>query len=208
MSDTVWISRATGDESNLRPLKHSFSNDDQRKIALEWSRANLDGYPLGSDFFPHEIWGISSAKEKDYKLPNFFLAGSFCVVSAAAATVLQQFDLGEGGLYPVKVLKNDHETPVGGEWFCINFGNRKSAFLPQSSQNIYDDYIRNGEKGWFLKEKAQDNDVAVSPLALTGPDIWVDPDVGYAFFVSDSLANALRKAEVDKGFFLTKCRVI
>src|SRR4051812_22094490 len=41
------------------------------------------------------------------RLPNIFHAGSFWVVSKAAANVLRQFDLGAGGLYPVKVFKKD-----------------------------------------------------------------------------------------------------
>ena len=208
MSEIVWISTAMGHASNLRPLKHSFSNEDQRKDALEWARRNLDGDPLAIEFFPNEIWGISSAEEKDYKLPDIFFAGSYWVVSSAAADVMRQFDLGGGGFYPVKVFKKDHATPVGGEWFCINFGNRKSAIVPDESPKMRHRYIRNGEKGWFPPFVTKDGDVTVSSSSLSGPDIWIDPDVGDAFFISDALAKALKKAKVEKGFFLSKCRVI
>jgi len=208
MSDTVWISTAPGHASNMRPLKHSFSNDEQMKIGLEWARRNIDGEPLGAEFFPDEIWGISSAEEKDYKLPEIFRAGDVWVVSSAAADILSRFDLGSGGLYPVKVFKNDHVTPIAGEWFCINFGNRKSAIIPSESPKMRHRYIRNGEKGWFPPFVTKDSDVALSRAALSGPDIWIDPDVGDAFFISDVLAKALKKEKADKGFFLSKCRVI
>lgn len=208
MSEIVWISTAPGHASNMRPLKHSFSNDEQIEIGLGWAQRNIDGDPLVAEFFPDEIWGISSAEEKDYQLPSIFRAGDVWVVSAAAADVLRRFDLGNGGLYPVKVMKADHVTPVGGEWFCINFGNRKSAIVPDKSPNMMHQYIRNGEKGWFPNFVTKDGDVAVSRTALSGPDIWIDPDVGDAFFISDALAKALKKAKVDKGFFLSKCRVI
>jgi hypothetical protein len=121
---------------------------------------------------------------------------------------LRQFNLGRGALYPVNVLKNDRATKVGGEWFCINFGNRKSAFTPEHSFRFRHDYIRNGQKGWFPRLPYRDNDFALLSTALDGPDIWIDPDVGDAFFVSDALAKALKKAKADKGFFLSKCRVI
>lgn len=61
-------------------------------------------------------------------------------------------------------------------------------------------YIRNGEKGWFPNFVTKDGDVAVSSTALVGPDIWTDPDVGDAFFVSDPLGKALKGEKADKGF--------
>lgn len=114
--------------------------------------------------------------------------------------MLRQFDLGGGGLYPVKVLKKDRETPVGGEWFCINFGNRKEAFLVSESTPLEQLYIRPGEKGWFPDATLKDNDIAVSKEACTGPDIWIDPQVGDAIFFSDALGKALKGAKADKGF--------
>jgi hypothetical protein len=208
MSDTVWISTAMGDPSNMRPLKTNFRDTELLDASLGWGESNNNGDPLGAEFFPIEIWGTSSAEEADYKLPHLFRAGTFWVVSAAAAEVLRQFDLGQGGLYPVKVMKKDRETPVGGEWFCINFGNRKTALIPEDSVNMRERYIRNGEKGWFPKAVFSDGDFVVSPVALSGPDIWIDPNVGRAFFLSDPLAKALKKAKVDNGFMLGTCRVV
>ena len=208
MSETVWISVALGHPSNMRPLKHSFSNVEQEKIGLDWSRRNLEGEPLSAEYFPSDIWGIKSARESNYKFPHLFAAGNVWVVSSAAAHVMRQFDLGGGGFFPVKVFKKDHVTPVGGDWFCINFGNKKSVIVPDQSMRMMHQYIRNGEKGWFPAFVTSDGDVALSPTALLGPDIWIDLDVGDAFFLSDRLAKALKKAKCDKGFFLSKCRVV
>jgi hypothetical protein len=115
MSCTVWISIAPGSGTNLRPLRHSFSETDQRKDAIAWGDQNGAGEPFKAECFHSEIYGAPQAKESDYRLPDIFFAGSFWAVSRAAADVLRQFDLGGGGLYPVKVLKNDRQTPVGGE---------------------------------------------------------------------------------------------
>ena len=208
MSEPVWISTAPGHASNLRPFKNSFSNDEQRKIGLEWAQRNIDGEPLTAQYFPSQIWGIASAREANYKLPDLFRAGDIWVVSSRAGEVLRQFDLGGGSLYPVNVLKKDRATPVGGEWFCINFGNQKKAFRPEESINAWHGYIRDGLKGWFAELPLKDHNFAVSASASLGPDIWIDPDVGDAVFLSDRLAKALKKAKADKGFFLSKCRVI
>ena len=208
MSATVWISTAPGHASNMRRLKHSFSNVEQEKLGLEWARRNIDGEPLAAENFPTEIWGISSAGASDYNLPHIFRAGDVWVVSSSAAAVLRQFDLGEGGLYPVKVMKKDQMTPIGEGWFCLNFGNKKSAIVPAESLNMRHDYIRNGKKGWFPRLPLKDGEVTVAASALRGPDIWIDLDVGDAIFLSGRLAKALKKAKVDKGFFLSKCSVI
>jgi hypothetical protein len=210
MSDAVWISIAMGSATNLRPLRHSFSETDQRKDAIAWGEQNVAGEPLKAECFPAEIYGAPDARESNYRLPNIFFAGSFWAVSKAAADVLRQFDLGAGGLYPVKVLKKDRQTPVGGEWFCINFGNRKEAVaVPESSTSLNEQYIRpGGVKGWVPRQSIKDGDIAVSKAACSRPDIWIDTQIGDAFFLSDALGMALKRAKADKGFFLHKCRVL
>ncbi|MFL9498842.1 imm11 family protein [Rhodopseudomonas palustris] len=208
MSDTVWISIAPGSGTNLRPLRHSFSETEQRQVAIAWGDQNVAGEPLKAECFPSEIYGAPDARESAYRLPDIFFAGSYWAVSKAAADVLRQFDLGGGGLFPVKVLKKDRQTPVGGEWFCINFGNKKAALALDDSTSLRDRYIRPRERGWFPKTTTKDGDIAVSKNACSGPDIWIDPQVGDAFFLSDELGKALTKAKADKGFFLRKCRVV
>jgi hypothetical protein len=207
MSDTVWICTAPGHASNLRPFRNDIEKIDPEKFELSRNKVKY-GLPVSSDEMPNEIFGISSAEEKDYRLPDLFRGYGYWVVSAEAAEVLRQFDLGAGGLYPVKVLKNDRQTRVGGEWYCINFGNQKRAFLPDESPRFRHSYIRNGQMGWYPRLPYKHEDFAVSRSALGGADVWVDPDVGDAFFFSDALAKALKKAKVDKGFMLGKCRVI
>jgi hypothetical protein len=183
---------------------------DKRQDSIAWGEQNDAGEPLKAESFPAEIYGAPSATESDYRLPNIFHAGSFWVVSKAAANVLRQFDLGAGGLYPVKVFKKDRQTALGDEWFCINFGNRKeTVIVPESSTFMREHYIRpGGVKGWVPKATIEDGDIAVSKAACSGPDIWVDPQIGDAFFLSDALGTPLKKAKADKGFFLHKCRVL
>lgn len=209
MSDTVWISIAPGHGSKLRPMANSFMvNDELLKHASACRARNDAGEPLDKSCFPDEIFGAPHARESNYKLPDLFFAGSVWAVSKAAAEVLRQFDLGGGGLYPVKVFKKDRQTPIGDGWFCVNFGNRKKAFLVSESVSMRETYVRNGEKAWKPKAVLNDGDLAVSQIANAGADIWIDPDVAHSFFVSEALGAALKKAKADKGFFLHKCRVI
>ena len=209
MSDSVWVSTAMGHASNLRPMTHSFGADEgSLEHARSCRKLNEKGDPLDQECFPAEVFGAPNAKEADYKLPDLFFAGSYWVVSASAAEILHKFDLGDGGLYPVRVLKNDRQTPIGDGWFCLNFGNRKNGIVPDESPRMRQRYIRNGEKGWFPPGATKDGDIAVSAHTNGVPHIWIDLGVGDAFFLTDQTASALRKAKADKGFFLSKCRMI
>lgn len=205
MSGMVWYVDGLTYPGNKRPMTHSFSaTEEQMEFARASRKKNDEGESLGPDCFPADIFGVPMAEEKDYKLPNLFFAGSFWVVSKAAADVLRQFDLGGGGLFPVRVLKKDRATSVDGEWFCISFGNRKSALLPEVSENISQRAQGRYRVGYTL----DDNDIAVSSIALAGPDIWIDSQMWDSLFLSEALGNALKKAKAEKGFFLKKCRVI
>lgn len=203
--EIAWVSLARGHPSNMRPLQHSFSADEaQLEVATDCRMRNEAGEPLSANCFPEQIFGAPHAEEKDYQLPHLFFAGSFWVVSVKAAEVLRQFDLGSGALYPVEVLKCDRETPIGGEWLCINFGNVKRSFLADQSRRI--DTWPGGR--WLALATAGDGDLAVDSTSLQGPAIWIEPSVCDAIFLSGPLGAALKKAKADKGFFLKKCRVI
>ena len=209
MSDTVWISTAIGHASNLRPMTHSFSGDDNSiRHASECRRLNEEGKTLGSECFPTEVFGAPNVIKADYSLPHLFFAGSFWVVSALAANVMKQFNLGDGSLYPVNVLENDRQTSIGNGWFCINLENIKHGIVPNKSPRMMQDYISKGVKGWFPPFKTVDGDIAVSAAVLGPPDLWIDPSVGRSFFLSGALGVALKKARADKGFFLSKCRLV
>ncbi len=210
MSDYVWMSTAMGRGDKVRWITHSFSHDDSaQETRLRDIIKKIDaGLPLSADEIPDVFFGAPEATEKSYNFPHLFYAYGYWLVSKAAADVLRQFDLGGGGLYPVKVFKKDRVTPVDGEWFCINFGNVKDAFLPDESPTAMLRNIRPGIKGWVPSFVVKDGDMSVSSVALAGPSIWIDESVGSAFFLSAALGDALKKAKADKGFFLKKCRVV
>ena len=207
MSDVVWISTAPRDASNMRPLRNDVVDRGPETFEPILDRVRT-GEPLLDGDFPERIYGAPDARESAYNLPDLFKANGFWVVSSAARDVLDALDLGQGKMRPVEVLKNDKQTPVGGAWFCISFGNRKQALLPAESRRMRLGYIKDGRKGWFPAGGIQDDDVAVSPRALAGPDIWIDPDVGDCIFLSDRAAKALKKAKAAKGFLLSRCRVV
>lgn len=202
--DYAWISTAPGHASNQRPLRHSFSETDKRQFAIDCGKRNGSGEVLDPDCFPSEIYGAPNAKERDYKLPDLFFAGSYWAVSKAVADILIQFDLGEGAIYPVNIFRNDRTTRIDGDFYCINFGNRKNAFLPDRSSNV-EIFVRDI---WQARARMTDYDIALTNISRHGSDIWIDPQFDSAIFMSSGLGIALKKSKSDRGFFLKKCRII
>lgn len=207
-TDVAWVCTPSISAGYQRPFTNSFVGTDKQKDGLVWSERNGVGEPLPADCFPAEIYATAKARnDSAYKLPHLFSEASFWVVSQTVFDVLQSYDLGQGNLYPVRVLKADRLTPVGGAWYCLNFGNRKQSLLVEQSVRMYDTYIYGGTKAWQPKAAIKDGDIVLDRTALDGPDIWIDPLLASSFFLSGSLGQALRKAKVDKSFHLHQCQI-
>lgn len=168
-------------------------------------RRNEAGEVLSAESFPPEIWGVRG--RKDYEsLPDIFMGYGPWIVSRAAADVIQQFDIGQGQFFPIRVLKKDRKTPIPGEWLCINFGNVKTAYLGGGRDPT--PYIEAPTIRHAMPYPVQDNMLMVSADALEGPDIWVDPQIRDTFFVSGRLAKGLKDAGVARAFGFKKCKIV
>ena len=142
------------------------------------------------------IWPSDDLPARKQPLGDLFFANSVWVVSKRCADIIGKFDLGAGSLYPVQLLEDDRMTVTDTTYFCINFGNRITAILPDLSTGIrktFNDYYR-------LKGVVNDDDIKLSAAAVSGPDLWIDPLLEGVLFLSDRLHAALSKAQVLKGF--------
>ncbi len=161
-------------------------------------------YPLKA-FHPRFIGG-GQAKRK--KLKTFMNSGLF-YVSEELANVLRQFDLGEGGLYPVTLYEKDRKTVDERKCFCINFGNRKRAFLAKESPAARVGPLDTEEGETRRLPMVPDHDlIAVSPAALIGPDLWIDENLAVGIFVSGRLYDALKAANLARVFGFKRCRIV
>jgi hypothetical protein len=204
LRDTVWVSLAMADVRHLRPFTNDFASDMDRLVAIQ--RSNNAGEVLNKDDFPESIWGARERGATTFKtLPDLFFGYGFWVVSARCADILNGFDLGAGSLHSVKVFQKDKLAPIGDHgWFCWNFGNKKTVLLPEKCKNIQP--FPGGR--WRAQVLVGDNDIAVSPQALIGPDIWIDPQFYDGIFLTAPLVKALKQAKCTSGFALKKCQVI
>ena len=204
MSGFVWVSKAIMDDRSVKKVTADITVNDAAR-AIEAGRRYAAGQPLSADWFPEEIWADKGSGIR-VALPALFYANGYWVVSAECADVLRRFDLGQSALYPVRALQSDRKTPLPGEYLCLSFGNVKWAFLGAESREARQ--AEWSEELWKLPFVLKDDDLTVSAAALDGPDLWVDPALLTAFFVSDRLARALKAASVSQPFGLRRCRVI
>lgn len=178
-------------------------------ILLETSLRSRSGHPLQRQEFPEAsaVWDV----KRYSKVHDFFNIGPFHAVKGKVAEVLSRFDLGDGGLIPYPIYKADLVMPMGEEFFLLNFGARKDSFLPELSNNVAKSVVQvaTGRQLWGINSWHEDGDVALSPAALEGPDLWFEEVVSYGeIFMSDSLAQALIEIGMKDLFALKGCRIV
>jgi hypothetical protein len=204
MTAHVWISDCRADSTLIIPMGSDFS-ERRPELSEKAGLMRLLGQTVPADMLPRILWGKTNSS-LPRKLPHFFVANGNWLVSRKAADVISQFDLGDGGLYPVQIFKKDRTTPVEGEFLCLNVGAQKSAFLPEQSPRVAK---CNPELPWWtLPPKDKDDAASVSSTALQGPDLWWDRTIDSGFFLSGPLGDALKKAGLAKAFRLYRCPVV
>ncbi|HET9218880.1 MAG TPA: hypothetical protein VFR18_17990 [Terriglobia bacterium] len=204
MSETVWISKAPLDSRLLLPLTSDVA---EPKGLIHYWKANSAAESRNASC-PTEIWVKDGSAREINKLPDLSLIRTSWILSQRLADVFQRFDLGKGGIEPVRAFKSDHHTPLAGQYFCLSFDNVKRAFLPDESSKV-----SNFVKGvWTTDPDFSDGNIVCSREALSGPDIWIDPRLYGSLFLSDRLVSALAEAKVEEAFGglggLRRCRIL
>ena len=203
MSETVWISKAPLDSRLIFPLTSDVA---EPKGLIHYWKASYAGEPRNAPC-PTEIWVKDDSAGDIKKLPDLSIVRTSWILSLRLADVFRRFDLGTGGIEPVKAFKADHRTPLGGQYFCLSFDNVKRAFLPDQSARVCD-FVKGV---WTTKPDFSDGNIVCSRDALSGPDIWIDPRLYGSLFLSDRLVNALAEARLEKTFAglggMRRCRI-
>lgn len=202
MSKHDWISACRADSTLIKMVTADIFDRDT-ETAVRAGMMILIGQTVPVDMLPNVIW-------YDYSGPNYFLSffngDGYWIVSRKAADIYSRFDLADGGLYPVQILKKDRKIPVEGEFVSLNVGAQKSAFLPEKSPLTIK---RNpGLPERTLSSKDKDGAASVSNAALEGPDLWWDRRINSGFFLIGALGDSLNKAGMAKAFRLYRCPVV
>lgn len=220
MSGKVWFSGFMSNSliGHKQGLRAKFRGEDwelpQHRIVdtsdkvYEAMKRHTQGYVLQDEDLPE---AVSVFDEKSFKrVGELFIAGRFYAVRRRLACILEDFNLGEGGLIPFKSYRGDLKTPVNEEFFYINFGARKKTFLPAESKNV--ELITSNPstrtETWDIKSAVVDGDIAVSTKALSGADLWAEENVKASVFMSDPLTIALQEAKLKLDLRFAECRIV
>ncbi len=173
--NTDWASRIFCDSTLIKGFWNNLLDEDEDQ-AVDAMRRNKDGETLTASRFPSEFFVKRSGKSFR-SFPEIFNAGGFWVVTGRTAEVLRQFDLGQTSLYPTKFFKYDRKTPFERDFFCINFGEKKDAFVPELSTAEKKPWMDTDI--WKRPVYPKDDQLVLSPAALEGPlrfeGLEVDP---------------------------------
>lgn len=208
MSDCVWFSQL---ELHDRLDRHYRSADPEGPSASERAAAglNLQGDVVPERFIPKSV-RAQDAKSKKLGEVNV-LVNHFLVVGPKVAQVLQQSNLGNGALHPVRVLDHSGNLVSQDDFSFWNIGNKLAHFLPEESRDVKKSNYGNekpGEHLYFPRVNPVDDSLAFSRACLNGPDAWREKYLRKGTILSDRLMQALRAAKLDQYFEPVRCRVI
>jgi hypothetical protein len=208
MSDYVWLSMALDDVTLIGKFHTDIVAQDV-DIAIKAGTQIQRGQPVPKAMCPKKIWCDKNSSVSK-RIPRLIDAEGYWIVTAHAADILKQFDLGGGALYPVSegIFQKDQVTRVPGDYFCWIFGNVKNAFLEQHSPRAKPMSGADTRDWCKMPFDLADDDIAVSSAAQIGPDVWVDPILFQSLFVSARLGDALEAAGLRKAFRLFRCPVL
>ena len=127
------------------------------------------------------------------------------IVSADAAAILRQHDLGHSNLYPVELFRQDKEKIYQQSFFILNIGDAKKTIIPDQSAGLRRALSKN--VAYTIDYGVEDDALVVESGCLGHPDIWVDPSIqSVAFFVTDSLHTALVDTGLADFFAFRRCK--
>ncbi|MEM8789018.1 MAG: DUF1629 domain-containing protein [Pseudomonadota bacterium] len=202
--ETVWVSTALHEAEPM-----SFHWLEPEDISREHMRGggfpNFRGEVLSVEYFPTALYWKAGHKRKR-ALPMVFKAEGRPIVREDFAQIWREHDAGAGNIYPVKLFQSNKKTLIEGNYYCLNFGQAKNVIdVEQSNVRTQTGIMFDIHRPQF---DAQPRDIVVSAAALGGPDIWVDPDLTDAFFVSEAMRNAFHAAKLDRALHLTPCSLL
>ena len=209
MSAHAWVSNVQSDVELILMFNADIVKEGG-DVSADYLTDLRFGRPVPPEGCPKEVWADREYSQvKDgATLPPVFIANGYIVVGEEAADILRRYDVGQGALYPVRVLQRDRQTSFPGTWFCWVFGNVKDTLNSERSVNLRRFSPVPASRRQKLATDPQDDDVALSGEALNGPDIWLEERLIKPVCLSGPLGDALKAAGLAKTFRMTRARVV
>ncbi len=206
MNNTIWACDYLG--------KSELDSDFQAHIdTRDWQSFNrlihmiVNGHPIEAREIPKTV---QSVKTKPGKLKHVSNMGLFAY-APEVVDLLKNFDLGAAKFHEIEFLAKDGAPLPDLAHSYVEYGNVKTSFSIEHSRNTEELPTHNNPglvNYRYPPGYVRDDDLALTAECLNGPDIWVEKHLIRMVFVSDAVAQALRKAKLDKPFFLRRCRLV
>ena len=203
--DEIWICTRLMAGDAMPFVNNLYEADAQAYV--DTLKRNSRGKAPPAENFPTEIYAEYKDGPRYGRLPDLCNASGY-LVSQKVADVFATVEMGKTALHSTKAFQADRRTPVPGTYYCLAFGEIKDAFVPDMSSPKIQQIDNTEPPVWLPPYVKRDGDIAVRAAALTGPELWMDPNIHSSFFVSGGLAKALIDAGLKKDFRLTRCRLI
>lgn len=202
MSDQVWVSRGLSDGSIHIPFR-----DPDTALTFRERVRLIDnvrrGVLVDRTLLPSRLVFDGPHSNSPNLLFDIFV-DAYMVVSEPVMQVFPNFELGETRLFPVELLDKNLEKITDVPYFIVAFAEARTTVSGGNALiNIPD-----REGVFHLNNPLDDGDVEIFRNIPAKPDIWVDPHIVGAIFLSDRLHGALKAAGFLKRMTVKKCSVV
>lgn len=179
------------------------------KKRMQTSAKNGFGRQLKASDFPLVLHAMDDPPDvlQDY----CSISGGFPMVSPRLAELLMTLDLGNGSFFEAQFYAEDGIEKLPWAHAFWNIGNRKESFLSEKS-NVKRVTNGRGDNAPFelyvTQGSLQEDEIAVGPEALDGPDVWIEPKLSNCIFFSDRFAQLMQEHNMLQLFELKAVRLI
>lgn len=199
MTEQIWVSRGWQDTA----INLMFKDVEEKLTFRELVGVTRDlnrGVPVDPKLLPTKLIFSGKNYNPPMRMPHVF-AWTTLYVSAAFASVLTQFDLGNTRLIPVTLFDKKMQEMTDWSYFSVVIGEARKTV--RGGRALIENTDQPGE--FSLNSPLEDGAVEVFSDLPTKPDLWVDPNIRGALFLSDRLQFALLKKDVARRLKLRRC---
>ncbi len=202
MNEQVWVSRGQADTS----LNLMFKDAEDKLTFRDLVQVKRDlyrGVPVDPKLLPTNLIFDEKKGNAPMRMPHVF-SWTTLYVSEAFASVLTKCDLGRTRLIPVTLFGKSMQVMSDRSYFSVVFGEARKTV--GGGRGLIENTLQPGE--FSLDSPLEDGAVEVFPDIPAQLDIWVDPNIHGAVFLSDRLQHALHKKDVARRLSLRRCATL
>lgn len=199
MSEQVWVCRGHADGAINIPFRDP---DTQLTIRERVRLANnvKRGLSVDPALLPSRLVFDGPNRKLRTVVHNVFTDG-YMYVAEPVMQIISEFNIGKTHFFPVSLFDKELNSITFKAYFGIAFSEAKRTV--SGGQALIENGLQPGE--FNLDSPLLDGAVEVFPNLTEEPDIWVDPNIIGAVFMSDRLHNALQAAGLVARFSARKC---